>query len=319
MTQSNTLKVKFSNSQLNNLKSGIKNGTEVTLNHSSNLIGNSNDETSFPHKILLTDAQVSKVRKTFANGSSANIKLSKTQLSKMIQSGGVMTGISGMDNFINFPFEMENLYLKELSNIDTKKINRNNLFIDAGLNIIGKKVKEKSGSGVTLTDNEIKDIMKVIKSLENRGILLKGTTRKTTSQEGGFLNFLRPLITAGLPIMKNVLTPLAKIVLIPLGLTAAASATDAAIQKKIFGSDMAALIISNEEMEDTVKKVKLLEKSGLLIKGIDETIKNEAKEQKGGFLPMSLGTLAASILRNSLSGRGVITAVERAITASQNF
>ena len=75
--------------------------------------------------------------------------------------------------------------------------------------------------------------MKVIKSLQNRGILLKGTTRKIAGQEGGFLNFLRPLMTAGLPLMKNVLTPLAKSVLIPLGLKAVASATDAAIQKKI--------------------------------------------------------------------------------------
>ena len=76
--------------------------------------------------------------------------------------------------------------------------------------------------------------MKKNKSLENRGILLKGTTRKITCQEGGFLNFLRPLITAGLPLMKNVLTPLAKGFLIPVGLTATASATDAAIQKKIY-------------------------------------------------------------------------------------
>ena len=74
----------MSNSQLNKLKSGIKNGTEVTLNLSSNLIGNSNDETNFSHKLLLTDTQVSKIRKAFANGSSANIKFSKTQLPKMI-------------------------------------------------------------------------------------------------------------------------------------------------------------------------------------------------------------------------------------------
>ena len=84
---------------------------------------------------------------------------------------------------------------------------------------------------MTLTNNQIKDIIKVIKSLENRGILLKGTTTKTDSQEGGFLNFLSPLMTAGLPLMKNVLTPLAKSVLIPLGLSARMSAADVAIQK----------------------------------------------------------------------------------------
>ena len=71
----------MSNSQLNKLKSAIKNGTEITLNLSSNLIGNCNDETNFPHKLLLTHTQVSKIRKAFANGSLANIKFSKTQLS----------------------------------------------------------------------------------------------------------------------------------------------------------------------------------------------------------------------------------------------
>ena len=78
MTEYNTLNVKLSNSQLNKLKSAIKSGTEVTLNLSSNLIENSNDETNFPHKLLLTDKKVSKIRKAFANGSSANIKFSKT-------------------------------------------------------------------------------------------------------------------------------------------------------------------------------------------------------------------------------------------------
>ena len=69
MTQYNILNVKLSNSQLNKLKSGVKNGTEVTLNVSSKLIGNCNDETNFPHKILLTDTEVSKICKVFANGS----------------------------------------------------------------------------------------------------------------------------------------------------------------------------------------------------------------------------------------------------------
>ena len=88
--------------------------------------------------------------------------------------------------------------------------------------------------------------MKVIKkSLENRGILLKGTTRNITSQEGGFPSFLRPLMTAGLPLMKCVLTPLAKCFLLPFGLSAAISAIDTAIQKKLYGSGTTALIISN--------------------------------------------------------------------------
>ena len=105
-----------------------------------------------------------------------------------------------------------------------------------------------NGSGITLTDNEIKDIMKVVKSLENRETSLKGTARKIISQEGGFLNFLKSLMTAGLPLMKKVLTPLAKSVLIPLVLTAAAAAavTPTVIQKKLFGSGATALMISNE-------------------------------------------------------------------------
>ena len=74
--------------------------------------------------------------------------------------------------------------------------------------------------GITLTNDEVKDIRKVIKSLKNRGILLKVTSRKITSQEGRFLNFLRPLMKAGLLLMKSVLTPLAKNVSLPFTLSA---------------------------------------------------------------------------------------------------
>ena len=77
MTQYNTLNVKLSNSQLNTLKSRIKNNIDVTLKISSNVVGDSNDEYNFPHKLFLTNKQVSKLHKAFANGSSANAKLSK--------------------------------------------------------------------------------------------------------------------------------------------------------------------------------------------------------------------------------------------------
>ena len=87
MTQYNSLNVKLSNSQLNKLNSAIKNEPEVVLRLPSNMIGDSNDETNFAHKLLLTDRHVSNIRKAFANHSSADIKLSKAQLSKMIQSG----------------------------------------------------------------------------------------------------------------------------------------------------------------------------------------------------------------------------------------
>ena len=137
MTQYNSWNVKLSNSQLNKLKSGIKNETEVVLRLSSNMVGYSDDEANFPHKLLLTNRQVANLRKAFANHSSADIKLSKTQLSKMIQSGGFLGRLLG------------------------------------------------------------------------------------------------PLLKTGLPLMKNVIKPLAKSVLIPLGLTKAASAADAGIHKKI--------------------------------------------------------------------------------------
>ena len=129
MTKCNSLNVKLSNSQLNKFKSAIKNKNEVVLRLSSNMIG----ETNFPHKLLLTNRQVSNLCKTFANHLSADIKLSKTQLSKTIQSGGFLGRLLG------------------------------------------------------------------------------------------------PLLKTGLPLIKNVIKPLAKSVLIPLGLTSATSAADAGI------------------------------------------------------------------------------------------
>ena len=85
VTQYNTLNAKLSNSQLNKLKSGIKCNTEVTSKISSNVVGDSTDENNFPHKLLLTNTQISKLCKAFAKGSSANMKLSKTQLYKIRQ------------------------------------------------------------------------------------------------------------------------------------------------------------------------------------------------------------------------------------------
>ena len=136
MTQCNTLNVKLFNSQLNKLKSGIKNGTEVTLNLSSNMTDNSKNETNFPHELLLINTQILRLGKAFVNGYSANIELSKTQFHKTEQSGRVLGRLLG------------------------------------------------------------------------------------------------PLLKPGLLLMKNVRKPLAKSILIPLELTAEASATDAANQKK---------------------------------------------------------------------------------------
>ena len=94
MTQYNNLNVKPSNSQLNKLKSAMKNETEVVLRLSSNMIGD--NETNFPHKLLLTNRQVANLRKAFANYLSTDIKLSKTQLSNMTQSGGFFGRLLGL-------------------------------------------------------------------------------------------------------------------------------------------------------------------------------------------------------------------------------
>ena len=90
MTQYNTLNIKLSYSQFNKLKSGINNGTEVILKIPLNVVGDSNNDNNFPHNLSLTNKNVSKLRIAFANGSSTNIKLSKSQLQKIGQSGGFL-------------------------------------------------------------------------------------------------------------------------------------------------------------------------------------------------------------------------------------
>ena len=115
------------------------------------------------------------------------------------------------------------------------------------------------------------------------------------SQSAGFLgNLLSKL--AG-PLMK-VAMPLAKNVLALLALTAAMSEIDGSIKKKMIGSGTTTLIISNDEINDIIKIVKSLENSGVILKGVSETIQHEAKEQRGGFLSILLGTLGASLLGN---------------------
>ena len=99
----------------------------------------------------------------------------------------------------------------------------------------------------------------------------------------------------------KVAMPLVKNVLAPLGLTAAMSAIDGSIQKKIHSSGVK-LIIEQEDMKDIMKIIKALENSDILLKGVSKTIKNETKEQRGGFLSMLLGTLGASLLGGLLTG-----------------
>ena len=128
-------------------------------------------------------------------------------------------------------------------------------------------------------------------------------------QSGRFLGrLLGPLLKTGLPLISNVIKSLAKSVLIALGLTGAASAADAGIHKKILGSgNNTTLIISNDEINDIIKMIKSLEDSGLLLKGVTDTVKNEVKEQKGGFV-MLLGTLGANVLGNLIAGQGIYRA-----------
>ena len=134
------------------------------------------------------------------------------------------------------------------------------------------------------------------------------------TQSGKFLGrLLGPLLKKVLPLMKNVIKPLSKSVLISLGLTTASSDTDAGIHKKTLESvkrflnlalpkhnNATTLIISNDAMKGVIKIVKSLEDSGSLLKGVSGTIQNEAKEQKRGFLSRLMGTLGASLLGDIL-------------------
>ena len=88
MTQYNRVNVKLSPCQLNKLKSAIKNENDVVIRLSLNMISDSNDKGNFAHELLLTNRQISSIRKAFSNNSSVDVKFSKAQLSKMIQSGG---------------------------------------------------------------------------------------------------------------------------------------------------------------------------------------------------------------------------------------
>ena len=118
--------------------------------------------------------------------------------------------------------------------------------------------------------------------------------------------------------MKSVLTPIAKNVLVPLGLIAVASATDGAIQKKFFGSGTT-LVSSNEEKFDIIKILKSLKDAGLSIKGVSETVENELKEQKAGFLDTLASALSANLLENTWAGKEVIRVGEGVIRAGQDL
>ena len=145
-------------------------------------------------------------------------------------------------------------------------------------------------------------------------IKLSKSQIKKLIQSGGFLGKLLSKLAG--PLMKVAL-PLAKNVLAPLGLTAAMSAIDGNIQKKIHGSSVK-VIIEQEDMNDIMKIVETLENSGILLKGITKAIENETKEQRGGFLSMLLGTLGASLSGNLLTGgKGMMRAGDRIVRAGE--
>ena len=119
--------------------------------------------------------------------------------------------------------------------------------------------------------------------------------------------------------LMKVAMPLAKNVLAPLGLTAAISAIDGGIQKKMRGEGIK-LMIENEDMNDIMKIIKALDKSGILLDGVGKTIENEVKEEKGGFLSMLLGILGASLLGNLLTGgKGIMRAGEGITRAGEGI
>ena len=136
---------------------------------------------------------------------------------------------------------------------------------------------------------------------------------KKLIQSGGFLGKLLSKLAG--PLMK-VAMPLANNVLGPLDLTAAMSAIDGSIQKKIHGSGVK-LIIEQEDVNDIIKIIEALEKSGILLKRVSKTVENETKEQRGRFLSMLLGTLGASLLGNLLTGKGMMRAGEGIVRASE--
>ena len=150
---------------------------------SSNVVEDSNDENDFLYKLLLTNTKVSKLRKAFANGSSAKIKLLKSQLDEIGQSRGFL-GI----NYLIAPIKGLLSVLKFIDN-EFKNVSKNKNKISGTIKTVDssiKDIKKFFRVGITVTGNEIKDLMKVIKSLENTGVFLKGTTRKILVKKKDF-------------------------------------------------------------------------------------------------------------------------------------
>ena len=162
------------------------------------------------------------------------------------------------------------------------------------LNKLRKKIENKASTDIKLSKVQIK---KIIKEGGNLGRLL--------------MNFLPKSIKPAISIGKNILAS--------LGLSAAVSATDAAIQKKIYGAGSKTLIISKNDLNDLIKIATALEEHDILLKGTTKTIKNNTKKQEGAFLSMLLGTLGASLLGNLLTGKGLYRTGKGIYRTGQRF
>ena len=187
MTQYNSLNEKLSNSQLNELKSAMKNKTEAVLGLSPNMVGNSNDETNFPHKLLLTNRQVANLRKAFENNLSTDIKLSKAQLSEMVQLGRFLGRLLG---------PLIPLGLTAATSA-----------VDAAIHkkILG--LGKTSTTTLIISNDEMEDIIRIVESLVDSSLLLKGVSEKIQNeakeQKEGFLSML--LGTLGVSLLRNIL------------------------------------------------------------------------------------------------------------------
>ena len=194
MARYNSLNVKLSISQLNKLKSAKKNGTDVILRLSSNMISNSDDEANFPHKLLLTNRQVANIRKVFDNHTSTHIKFSKAQLTKM-QKGGFLrflapllkSGLPLLKSLIK-PFGI--LGLTAAASATDAAINK-------------KILGSRNHTALIIYNDDMQDLLKIVKSLEDGGILLDEIT-EAVKNEGGFLSIL--LGTLGAFFLGDLLT-----------------------------------------------------------------------------------------------------------------
>ena len=188
----------------------------------------------------------------------------------------------------------------KLINVQLNKLKKAVKFNEGATLRLGIKIfnKDEHPHELLLTTRQNTKLRNAINNNLTTDIKLSKAQIKKLIQSGGFLGKLLSKLAG--PLMKVAL-PLAKNVLAPLGLTAAMSAIDGSIQ-------LIKLIIEPEDMNDIMKIIKLLEKSGILLKGVSKTIENGTKEQRGGFLSMLLATLGASLLGNLLTGKGIMRA-----------